>query len=63
MARARSPFAGTYRPASISFNKEELMKGLKGIEKKIKTPNKHLTTMPYKASLRKVIPTPKLEGE
>ena len=63
MARGRNPFAGTYRPASISFSKEELIKGMKGVEKKIKTPNKHLTTASYKKGLKKSLPSPETEGE
>ncbi len=63
MARPRNPFAGTYRPSSISFSKEELVKGMKGLEKKIKTPNKHLTTTAYKKGLRKTPQVSDPEGE
>ena len=62
MARARNPFAGTYRPVSLGLNKEELIKGLKGLEKKIKHPNKHLTTTEYKKGLKKINIAPDPEG-
>ncbi len=62
MARAVNPFRGTYRPSVISFNKEELMKGLKGLEKKIPHPNRHLTTTEYKKSLKKT-PAPERGSE
>ncbi len=61
--RAENPFAGTYRPSNIGLSKEEFMKGMKGLEKKIKTPNKHLTSTSYKRGLRKALPTSESEGE
>ncbi len=48
--------AGNYRPARLGMNKEELIKGLKSIEKKLRHPNKYLTTTAYKKGLRKALP-------
>lgn len=63
MARATNPFAGTFRPTSMGFSKEELIKGLKGLEKKINHPNKHLTTTEYKKGLKKALPSSETERE
>jgi hypothetical protein len=52
MARAKNPYAGTYGPAKVKLNKEDLIKGLKGAAKG-KFPNRHMTTTQYKKGLKK----------
>jgi len=50
MAQA-NPYAGTYRPSSMSISKQDLIKGLKGI--KIRAPNRKASTSSYKSGLPK----------
>ena len=38
------------------MSKKELIEGLKGVQKQIKTPNKYLTETSYKKGLKKAIP-------
>ena len=53
MVRARNPYAGTYKPANLGLGKNEVIRGLKEATKKLKFPNRHLTTTGYKSRLKK----------
>lgn len=58
----RGSNSGTYRPASLSMGKKDLIKGLKGLSK-IKHPNRHMSSTAYKTGLKKVAPdSPESEG-
>ena len=53
MARAQNPYAGTYRPSNPGLSKNEVVKGIQEAAKKLKFPNRHLTTTGYKSGLKK----------
>lgn len=48
-----NPYAGTYAPSILALTRKDLEKGLKSAVKKLRFPNKNLTSAAYKAGLKK----------
>ena len=51
MPRPADPYAGNYRPSSVSMRAAELKAGLKGL--KIRTPNRKYSENAYKSGVPK----------
>ena len=51
MAKISNPYLGTYSPAGLRLNKNDIIKGLKSV--KVRAPNRKYSTAPYKSGLPK----------